>query len=92
MCAANSLKELIRRWQGGAVITLCWHAVRPTEDEPVTFADSVQGHLTDGEFDALLTPGTPIHKHWCVQVDIVRPSTSDSFKDARVPVLVAAIP
>ncbi len=78
--------ELMRRWQGGAVITLCWHAVRPTEDEPVTFSDSVQGHLTDAEFDALLTPGTSIHKHWCVQVDMVAEYLKQ-LQDAHVPIL-----
>ena len=78
--------DLIRRWQGGAVITLCWHAARPTEDEPVTFADSVQGHLTDAEFDALLTSGTAIHKHWCVQVDMIAEYLKQ-LQDARVPIL-----
>jgi len=60
--------------------------VRPTEDEPVTFPDSVQGHLTDREFDALLTPGTAIHKHWCVQVDMIAEYLKQ-LQDACVPVL-----
>ena len=78
--------ELIRRWQAGSVITLCWHAVPPTEDEPVTFSENIQSSLTDAEFDALLTPGTAIHKHWCVQVDMIAEYLRQ-LQDARVPVL-----
>ena len=78
--------ELIRRWQAGSVITLCWHAVPPTMDEPVTFSEDVQSRLTDAEFDALLTPGTAIHKHWCVQVDVIAEYLKQ-LQDARVPVL-----
>jgi mannan endo-1,4-beta-mannosidase len=80
------IQELIQRWQDGAVITLCWHAVPPTEDEPVTFSKDVQGHLTDAQFDALLTPGTDIHKHWCVQVDMIAEYLRQ-LQEARVPVL-----
>ena len=80
------VQELIQRWQSGFVVTLCWHAVRPTEDEPVTFSESVQGHLTDQEFDALLTPGTDIYKRWCVQVDTIAEYLKQ-LQDARVPVL-----
>lgn len=80
------VQELIRRWQGGSIVTLCWHAARPTEDEPVTFGGSVQGRLTDPEFAALLTPGTAIHKHWCVQVDVIAEYFLQ-LQDARVPVL-----
>ncbi len=78
--------EMIRRWQDGAVITLCWHAVRPTEDEPVTFQDSVQGHITDEQFADLLTPGTDLYERWCGQVDAVA-AYFKQLQDARVPVL-----
>ena len=42
------IEEVKRQYKNGAVIALTWHAVRPTDDEPVTFHDSVQGHLTSG--------------------------------------------
>ncbi len=80
------VRELVRRWHGGSIITLCWHAAPPTEDEPVTFAGSVQSRLTGAEFDALLTPGTALHKHWCVQVDVIAEYLKQ-LRDARVPVL-----
>ena len=42
------IAEAIRQYRSGAVVALTWHAVRPTEDEPVTFLNSVQGHLPIG--------------------------------------------
>jgi glycosyl hydrolase family 26 len=58
---SSMIEEAERQYRSGAVIALTWHAVRPTDDEPVTFRDSVQGHLTDLEWNELLTPGTEIH-------------------------------
>lgn len=63
--------EAIRRHDEGFVITLMWHAVRPTEDEPVTFRDSIQGELTEAEWTELITPGTRLHQRWQAQVDVI---------------------
>jgi mannan endo-1,4-beta-mannosidase len=63
--------EAIRRHQEGFIIVLMWHAVRPTEDEPVTFKESVQGKLTDKEWQDLITPGTEINERWKSQVDVI---------------------
>src|ERR1035438_4182029 len=57
----SMIEEAKRQYRNGAVIALTWHAVRPTDDEPVTFHDSVQGHLTDFEWNELLTPGTDLN-------------------------------
>jgi len=81
--------EAERQWRNGAVIALTWHAVRPTEDEPVTFRDSVQGHLTDYEWQQLLTPGTPLYIRWCAQVDVIA-GYLRQLRDAHVPVLFRA--
>jgi len=51
-----TVQEIKRQWANGSLITMTWHEVRPTDDEPVTFHDSVQGHLTDYEWHELLTP------------------------------------
>ena len=64
------LAEVERQYKRGAVIALCWHAVRPTDDEPVTFHDSVQGHLTDAQWTELLTPGSPLNLRWQAQTDV----------------------
>jgi mannan endo-1,4-beta-mannosidase len=68
------------------VVAICWHAVRPTEDEPVTFKQSVQGKLTDGEWRELLTPGSPLNLRWQRQVDAVAGYLAQ-LRDAHVPVL-----
>ena len=80
------VEEAIRQYRNGAIVTFTWHAVRPTDNEPVTFRDSVQGHLSDFEFHELLTPGTDLYKRWCAQVDVIA-GYLKQLRDARVPVL-----
>ncbi|MGA7341642.1 MAG: glycosyl hydrolase [Terracidiphilus sp.] len=80
------IEEAIRQYRNGAVIALTWHAVRPTDDEPVTFRDSVQGHLTDWEWRQLLTPGSDLYNRWCRQVDRIAGYLKE-LQDAGVPVL-----
>ena len=90
------VKEVIRQHQLGSVITICWHAVPPTDDEPTTFrplpdADpnelkSVQGNLLDQQFIDVLTPGTDLYKKWCAQVDTIAVYLK-KLQDAGVPVL-----
>jgi mannan endo-1,4-beta-mannosidase len=88
--------EAIRQNKLGSLITICWHAVPPTANEPVTFqplpgADpaalaSVQGKLLDQQFKDLLTPGTPLYQHWCTQVDSIAFYLKE-LQHAHVPVL-----
>ena len=91
------VKEAIKQYQAGSIITLMWHAVPPTADEPIVFqsnqgnnpADSlatVQGQLLDQQFKDLLTPGTKIYNHWCAQVDSIA-FYLKKLQDAHVPVL-----
>jgi beta-mannanase len=63
--------------------------VRATDDEPGTFRDSVQGHLTDYEWKELLTPGSPLNNRWRAQVDVVA-GYLRQLRDAHVPVLFRA--
>jgi mannan endo-1,4-beta-mannosidase len=88
--------EAIRQNRQGSIITLCWHAVPPTANEPVTFQPlpganpamlaSVQGKLLDQQFKDLLTPGTELYKHWCAQVDTIAHYLKE-LQDAHVPIL-----
>ena len=80
------IEEIKRQHQKGVIISLCWHAVRPTNDEPVTFRRSVQGKLTDEQFKDVLTPGTKLHERWCAQVDAVA-GFLKQLEAAHVPVL-----
>jgi mannan endo-1,4-beta-mannosidase len=90
------VQEAIRQHQLGSVVALCWHAVPPTADEPITFRplpnsdpnalSSVQGKLLDRQFKDVLTPGTALYAHWCAQVDAVAVYLKQ-LQDAHVPVL-----
>lgn len=83
------IAEVKRQYENGAVITLTSHAVRPTDDEPVTFRDSVQGHLSDYEWHELLTPGTYLNKRWYAQMDVIA-GYLQQLRDVHVPVLFRA--
>lgn len=78
--------EAIRRHSEGFIISLMWHAVRPTEDEPVTFEKSIQGELSDAEWQELITPGTHLNERWKSQVDVVAWFLKQ-LRTAGVPVL-----
>jgi mannan endo-1,4-beta-mannosidase len=90
------VKECIRQHQLGSIITICWHAVPPTAEEPITFRPipdakpeslaSVQGQLLDQQFKDVLTPGTELYNRWCAQVDTIA-SYLKKLQDAHVPIL-----
>lgn len=96
LARADIVQECIRQHRRGALVTICWHAVPPTADEPVTFRPlpgsdpaalrSVQGRLLDHQFRDLLTPGTPVYEHWCAQVDAIAVFLKQ-LEAAHVPVL-----
>jgi len=56
--------EAIRRHAEGFIITLMWHAVRPTDEEPVIFEESIKGSLTSREWQELVTPGSELNERW----------------------------
>jgi len=90
------VQECIRQHKLGSIITICWHAVPPTADEPVTFRQfpnsdpetlkSVQGKLLDKQFEDVLTIGSDLHKQWMKQVDSIAVYLK-KLQDAKVPVL-----
>jgi mannan endo-1,4-beta-mannosidase len=90
------VQEAIRQHRMGSLVTICWHAVPPTADEPITFRQlpgsdpkvlkSVQGQLQDDQFRDVLTPGTELYNRWCSQVDEVAVYLKQ-LQDAHVPVL-----
>jgi mannan endo-1,4-beta-mannosidase len=90
------IEEAVRQHKLGAIVTLCWHAVPPTAEEPITFQPlpgydttalaSVQGKLLDKQFKDILTPGTKLYKQWIKQVDEIAMYLKQ-LQDAKVPVL-----
>ncbi len=90
------VKEAKRQHDLGAIVTICWHAVPPTADEPVTFSPrrnakpeslaTVQGQLLDQQFKDVLTPGTELYKRWCAQVDSIAVYLK-KMQELHVPIL-----
>jgi mannan endo-1,4-beta-mannosidase len=91
------IAEVKRQHAKGSIVTLCWHAVPPTADEPVTFRPrrgetatnllaSVQGRLTDQQWNDLITPGTELNQKWCAQVDVIA-GFLKQLQAAHIPVL-----
>jgi mannan endo-1,4-beta-mannosidase len=84
------IEEAKRQYASGSIITLMWHAVRPTEDEPVLpgagWKGSVQARLTDDQWAALTTPGTELNRRWLAQLDVVA-GYLKRLQEARIPVL-----
>ena len=83
--------EAIRRHEEGFINTVMWHAVVPTQDEPVTFIPFVnvgksEYALTDDQWKELTTPGTALNERWKSQVDVVAWFLKQ-LKYADVPVL-----
>ncbi|AHM62992.1 glycosyl hydrolase family 26 [Flammeovirgaceae bacterium 311] len=78
--------EAIRKHKEGAIITLMWHAGRPTDKPPFGWKESIQAELTDQEWKDLTTPGTALYKTWEKQADQVA-TYLKQLQDAQVPVL-----
>jgi mannan endo-1,4-beta-mannosidase len=78
--------EAIRRHNEGFVITLMWHAVRPTEDEPVVFEESVQGKISEKDWFDLFESGSQVNERWKSQVDVIA-FFLKQLREASVPVL-----
>ena len=66
------IEEAKKQHAAGSIVTLMWHAARPTEEEPVTFLGSVcDGILPESDWQDLRTVGTQIHARWLRQVDVI---------------------
>ena len=81
------IAEAKRQHAAGSIITLMWHAVRPTGDEPVTFDDNIcNGPLAEQDWLDLLRPGTSTHARWERQVDTIARLLAE-LRDDNIPVL-----
>ncbi|BDI33779.1 hypothetical protein CCAX7_58300 [Capsulimonas corticalis] len=81
------VEEARLQYAAGSIITLMWHAVRPTEDEPVTFDGSIcRGKLDDADWIDLLTPGTETYQRWTRHVDAITGFLTQ-LRDADIPAL-----
>lgn len=80
------VNEAIKKWRQGYLVTLMWHEGRPTDNPPYDWKKSIQGKLTDEEWNDLTTPGTKLNKKWLAQTDIIA-GYLKQLQDAGVTVL-----
>jgi mannan endo-1,4-beta-mannosidase len=80
------VNEAIKKWEQGYLVTLMWHPGRPTDLPPFGWKESIQGKLTDAQWQALVTPNTELNKLWTERIDQIA-SYLKELQDAHVPVL-----
>ena len=90
------IEEAKKQAAAGSIIYLCWHMLRPTEDEPgkagengrtsESWRGSVQAHLTDDQWQELITSDTPLHQRWEKYMDTAA-GYLKQLQDAHIPVL-----
>ena len=84
------IAEAKKQAAAGSIIYLCWHMLRPTEDEPgkpgASWSGSVQARLSDDQWAELITPDTPLHKRWEKYMDTAA-GYLKQLQDAHIPVL-----
>ncbi|HYJ46977.1 MAG TPA: glycosyl hydrolase, partial [Pyrinomonadaceae bacterium] len=80
------VNEAIKKYKEGFIVTLMWHAGRPTDDPPYGWKESIQADVTAEQWKELVTEGTRLNLRWQAQVDKVA-SYLKQLRDAHVPVL-----
>jgi mannan endo-1,4-beta-mannosidase len=83
------IKEAKRQHAAGSIIYLCWHMLKPTDDEPGpddAFRTSVQTRLTDDQWLELITSDSPLHRRWEKYMDTAANYLRE-LQDAHIPVL-----
>lgn len=80
------VNEAINKNKAGYLVTLMWHQGRPTDEPPFGWKESIQGKLTDTEWQQLITPNTALNIKWLAQIDQIA-SYLKQLQDAHVPVL-----
>jgi mannan endo-1,4-beta-mannosidase len=80
------VKEAIKKSKEGYLVTLMWHQGRPIDNPPYGWKESVQGKLTDAQWQELITPGTALYNKWLAQIDVIA-GYLKQLQDAHVPVL-----
>lgn len=83
---ATMVNEAENEWSQGSLVTLMWHMCPPTMAEPCDWSSGVESHLSDSQWNELVTDGTALNNAWKARLDKIVPYLQ-SLKDAGVPVL-----
>jgi len=82
----NIVKEAIKQFEAGSIITLSYHQANPVEGEPCLFNPGVIYKMTDEQWNDLLTPGTQIYNNWYKQMILIAQYLRQ-LEIAKIPVL-----
>jgi len=84
------IAEAKKQAAAGSIIYLCWHMLRPTEDEPgkpgSSWSGSVQARLSDDQWQELITSDSPLHQRWEKYMDTAA-AYLKQLQDAHIAVL-----
>ena len=84
------IAEAKKQAAAGSIVYLCWHMLRPTEDEPgkpgASWSGSVQAKLTDDQWQELITSDSPLHHRWEKYMDTAA-AYLKQLQDAHIAVL-----
>jgi mannan endo-1,4-beta-mannosidase len=80
------IEEAKKQHAAGSVITLMWHAVAPTQEEPGEWRRSVLCKLKNSQWLQLLDSTSDVHQRWLRQIDNIAMHLRE-LQRANVPVL-----
>lgn len=84
------IAEAKKQAAAGSIVYLCWHMLRPTEDEPgkpgSSWSGSVQARLSDEQWQELITSDSPLHQRWEKYMDTAAVYLKQ-LQDAHIAVL-----
>lgn len=79
----NMIQNLMSGWDGGAVVSLMYHACPPTQDESCDWDGGVLSSLTDNQWSDLTTDGGMLNGVWKSRLDAIAPYFQQ-LKDAGI--------
>ena len=83
---ANMIQYEMSGWNGGAVISLMYHACPPTQGESCDWDGGVLSSLTDAQWSDLVTDGGTLNQTWKTRLDAIAPYFQQ-LKDAGIAAL-----
>jgi mannan endo-1,4-beta-mannosidase len=65
------INEAKNQWGHGALINLMYHAAPPNQGEPCGWEGGVLSHLSDDEWNQLITDGSDLNNKWKARLDVI---------------------
>ena len=61
--------EAERQWNSGALVNIMWHAAPPDQGEPCEWEGGIKSHLSDDQWNDLITEGGYLNGVWKSRMD-----------------------